>query len=129
MSRAGGSEQAAFVANRPEVRSPQVGDHTTAWGSLQEAELEQVRLVDVLDRVGLLAERDGDRGEADRASAELEGDRLEELAVDPLEPSLVDLVELERLPRDVRGDRALVPYLRDVPDAPEDPVGDARRAA
>ena len=62
-------------------------------------------------------------------AAELEGDRLEELAVDPLEPSLVDLVELERLPRDVRGDRALVPYLRDVPDAPEDPVGDARRAA
>ena len=39
------------------------------------AELEQVRLVDVLDRVGLLAERDGERRQPHRAAAELVDDR------------------------------------------------------
>ena len=83
------------------MRPPQIGDHATTGCSLQEAELEQVGLVDVLDRVGLLAECDGDRGETDGAAAELEGDRLEELAVDPLEAPLVDLVELERIDREL----------------------------
>ena len=66
---------------------------------------------------------------ADGAAAELERDRLEQLAVDPLEALRVDLVKLECLPSDVGRDRALVPHLGDVPDAPEDPVGDPRRAA
>ena len=81
---------------------PEVGDHAAARRALEEAELEQVRLVDVLDRVRLLAERDGERRQADRAAAELQGDRLEQLAVDPLEPLLVDLEQLERLLRDRR---------------------------
>ena len=78
---------------------------------------------------GLLAERDGKGREADRAAPELERDRLEQLAIHPLEPLLVDLVELQGLAGDVGGDRALVPHFGDVAHAPEDPVGDPRRAA
>src|SRR5262245_11985222 len=40
-----------------DVLPPQLGDDPAARRALEEAELEQVRLVDVLDRVLLLAER------------------------------------------------------------------------
>ena len=98
-----------------------------ARGALQEAELQQVRLVDVLDRVGLLAERDGERREADGPAAELERDRLQQLAVGALEAVVVDLEQLEGLLRDVARDHAGVTHLGDVADAPQDPVGDPRR--
>jgi hypothetical protein len=42
---------------------------------LQVAELEQERLVYVLDRVRLLSQSDGKRREADRTAAELVQDR------------------------------------------------------
>ena len=73
----------------------------SARGALDEAELQEIRLVDVLDRVRLLAERHGERGQADRAAVEALDDRAQELAVGPLEPVGVDLEQLERL----RGDR------------------------
>ena len=100
------------LGGRPEVRAPELGDDPPARRALEEAELEQVRLVDVLDRVGLLAERDRERREADRARRRsLLDDRAQQLAVGPLEPALVDLEQLERLARDVGGDRAGVPHL------------------
>jgi hypothetical protein len=43
------------------VRPPELRHDPASRRSLQEAELEQIRLVDVLDRVGLLAERDRER--------------------------------------------------------------------
>src|SRR5262249_11910594 len=46
--------------NRGDVREAEVGDDAATRRPLDEAELEQVRLVDVLDRVRLLAERDGE---------------------------------------------------------------------
>ena len=69
---------------------------------LDEAELEQVRLVDVLDRVRLLAERDRERRQADRPAVEALDDRAQQLAVDPLETRLVDVEQLERLAGDRR---------------------------
>src|SRR5439155_3244373 len=83
--------------------------------------------VDVLDRVRLLAERDGERRQPNRAAAELADDRAEQLAVHVLEPLLVDREQRERLACDGRRDRAIVLHLRDVADAFEDAVRDARR--
>ena len=59
------------LRHRADVRAPELGDHAAARRALEEAELEEVRLVDVLDRVRLLAERDGERRQADRPAAEL----------------------------------------------------------
>ena len=97
--------------------------------ALEEAELEQVRLVDVLDRLRLLAERDGERREPDRPAAELLDDAAQELAVEPLEAGAVDLEQRERLLGDLRRDDALVAHLGDVAHAAQDAVRDARRAA
>src|SRR5215467_337679 len=105
------------------------GDRAPARRALQEAELQEVRLVDVLDRVRLLAEGRGKGVEPDRAAAVLLRDRPQELAVQPFEPRLIDLEQLERLARDGGCDRALVPHLGDIPDAAEDAVTDARGPA
>jgi hypothetical protein len=56
-------------------------------------------------------------------------DRPQELAVEPLEPGLVDLQQLQRFARDGGRDGALMAHFRDVPDAAEDPVAHARRPA
>src|ERR671935_1525661 len=105
-------KQGVFGARSADVRAAGVGDHAAARGALDEAELEEVRLVDVLDRLLLLAEGDGERREADRPAAELDRDRLQQVAVGPLQADRVDLVQLERLERDLERDRALVPDLR-----------------
>src|SRR5919201_3846788 len=111
-----------------DVGAAEVGNHTPARCALDEAELEEVRLVDVLDRFLLLAERDRERREADRAAAELDRDRVEQLAVGALEADRVHLVQLERLEWDLERDRSLVPDLGDVADPAQDPVRHPRRA-
>src|SRR2546427_42359 len=81
-------------------------DRASARRALDEAELEQVRLVDVLDRLLLLPERCGERREADGPAFELAGDRSQQLARLAVEALLVDLEEGERLARDLCRDHA-----------------------
>ena len=76
-------------------------DDAASRRSLQEAELEEIGLVDVPDRVRLLAERYRECREPDRPAAELVRDCLEQLTVYALEADLVDLEQLESLARDV----------------------------
>src|SRR5437667_12818817 len=54
-----------------EVRVGVARRHAAARRALQEADLHQVRLVDVHERVGLLRDRGGDRLDADRATVVL----------------------------------------------------------
>ena len=91
-------------------------------------ELQQERLVDVLDRVRLLAEGHGQRREPDRPTSELVSDRRQELAIRALEADRVDLEQLERLARDVERHGAGMAHLGDIADAPENPVRDTRSA-
>ena len=72
------------------MRPAQLGDHATARRALDEPELQEVGLVDVLDRVRLLAERRSERVEPDRAAAVLLRNRPQQLAIEPFEPCLVD---------------------------------------
>ena len=96
--------------------------------ALDEAELQQVGLIDVLDRVLLLSEGDGKSRQPDRAAAELVRDRLEQLTVDALETLAVDLEQLEGLAGDLVRDHTCMAHLCHVAHAPEDSVRDAWRA-
>ena len=80
-----------------EVREGALRGRPPARRALDQAALEQVGLVDVLDRVLLLAHRDRERREPDRAAAELLADRAQDLAVEAVEARVVDLEQVERL--------------------------------
>src|SRR6185295_3625447 len=73
------------------------GGDAAAGGALDQPPLQEVGLVDVLDRVLLLADGDRQSGKADRAAVELLDDRAEDLAVEPLEALRVHLQELQRI--------------------------------
>jgi hypothetical protein len=72
------------------------GRDAPARGPLEHAELQQVGLVDVLDRVALLAHRDRQRREPHGPARELLADHAQDLAVQPIQSELVDLEQLER---------------------------------
>src|SRR5581483_6988265 len=107
----------------------EIGDDPPTRRPLQEAELEQIRLVDIFDRLCLLAEGDRERRQPDRAAAELLDHGAQELTVEALETGTVHLEQCERLLGDRGRDGAFVTDLGDVAHAPQDPVRDARRAA
>ena len=67
------------------------GGRAAARGALDQPALQQVRLVDVLDRVLLLAHGHRERREPHRAAAELLADRAQDLTVQPVEPLVVHL--------------------------------------
>ncbi len=78
------------------------GRGTATRRALDQAALQQVRLVDILDRVLLLSDRRGQRGEPHRAAGELLADRAQDLPVEPIEPDVVDLQQVERRLGDLR---------------------------
>ena len=80
----------------PRCSNARLRGRAAARRALDQAALEQVRLVDVLDRVLLLADRDRERREPDRAAAELLADRAQDLAVEAVEALVVDLEQVER---------------------------------
>src|SRR6266511_817280 len=122
-------EEGAVDGDGSDVLAAQVGQHPTPRRALDEAQLEQVGLVDVLDRVRLLAQRDGEGRQSHRAASELVRDRPEQLAVHALQALGVDLEEIERLGSDLGCDLALVAHLGDVADATQDAVRHPRRSS
>src|SRR5262249_22441560 len=63
----------------------------TLWGSIEEAQPEQVRLVHVLDGLDFLGEDRGQRGDAHRPRLELLDDRREQLAIGDVKAFVVDV--------------------------------------
>jgi hypothetical protein len=72
---------------------------------LQVALLDEEGLVDLLQRLGLLADGDGDRAHADRAAAVVLGHDAQHPLVHLVEAGGVDLEELEAGRGHVAGDR------------------------
>src|SRR5262245_41897013 len=75
----------------PEVAIRARRRDATAGRAIQEANLDQKRLVNVFDGVFFFADGGGDRVETDRPPAELVDDSTEQFAVDLIEAVLVDL--------------------------------------
>ncbi len=107
-----------------------LGGDAAARGALQEALLQEVGLVEILDRPAVLAHRRGDRLDPRRAAAVDLDQHREDPPVELVEAEVVHLEERQRLlrhrevdPRGVRVD------LGEVAHPAQQPVGDARRAA
>ena len=70
--------------------------HASSRRPVEKAELKQVGLDDVHDRVRLFADRGGDGFEAYGPALELANDHFEHATVDLVEAELVDLEQVER---------------------------------
>src|SRR5262245_9009523 len=106
----------------PKVLEAAVGQDPAAWRPLDEALLQQVGLVDVLDRVRLLVDRGRQGRKADRPARELTPDRIEDRAVVAVEARLVDLEHAEALLRHVARDYAGAPHVGVVADPLQEAV-------
>jgi hypothetical protein len=105
------------------------GRLAAARGALEEAFLDQERLVDVLEGRRLLAHHHRQRAEPHRATLVLGDERFEQAAVHLVQAALVDLEEPERLARHRQGDAAVGLDERHVAHPAQQAVGDPRRAA
>src|SRR6266850_7323669 len=117
------------VGAAAEMRIRQRRRHPTLRGADEETFLDEERLVDVLDRVPLLADRRRERVEPDRTPRELVDDGEEERAVHLVEARFVDVEEPERVPGHGPVDPALRAHVGEVTYPAEEAVRDARRAA
>ena len=97
--------------------------------ALHEAELDQIGLDDLLDRVARLGERGGDGLDADRAAAEAERDAVEIAPVHQVEADGVDVEQLERGVGERAGHAFGALDHGEVAHPAQQPAGDARRAA
>src|SRR5215204_129525 len=125
------SEEARGLDRRlePEVGVGALGRDAAARSPLEQAALEQVGLVDVLDRVALLPHGDRERGETDLPAGEVRADRGEDLAVETVQALVVDLEEVERGARGVGVDVSTSMDLGKVAHALEQAIGHTRGAA
>src|SRR2546423_460184 len=109
-----GFEEAGYAWNAPlgGDRHPEVGEgrrggHPAPGGALEKPLLQEVRLVDVFHRLGLLADGDGQGRQAHRGPAEGPAEGGEDAPVDLVETPVVDLEQPERVPGHVAGDDAV----------------------
>ena len=73
------------------------GRDAAARRALEQAALEQERLVHVFDGLGRFADRDRERAEPDRPAGERAAQRGEDRPVDLVEAELVDLEQRQRV--------------------------------
>jgi len=111
-----------------EVLVGEGGGFATAGGALDEAFLDEVRLVDILDGAGVFAEGGGDVGEAYGTSIELVDDGGEELVVDLVEAVLIDAEGFEGVFGNLDVDGVFAHHHREVTNAAQQGVGDTRCA-
>ena len=103
--------------------------HSSARRAVEKADLDEERLVDFFDRVRLLGQRRRQRVHAHRPALVLLDDGQQQLAVDLVEAVAIDFQHLQRRLRRRLVDLARAAHLGVVAHAPQQAVGDARRAA
>ena len=104
-------------------------DAAAAGRARQKTLLQQIRLIDVLERHGLFANRRRERFQADRPAVIEFDDTAQHPPVRRIEAHLVHFQAQQRGVGDLFGDDAVGAHLRIVAHALEQTVGNARRAA
>src|SRR5215469_14778273 len=113
----------------PKVLIRKVRSHPPAWRAIEKANLNEKRLVNLLDRIRLLGERGSQRVHANRTALVLLNDRQQQLAVDLVEPVAIDLQHLESRLRSRFVDAAGTAHLCVITNPTQQPVSDTRCAA
>ena len=105
------------------------GELAASGGAVQVAGLQEEGFVHVFERGFFFADRGGQGFGAYRAAVEFFEDGQEDFAVHFIESRVVHAQPVQRLLRHLGGNDALGLDVGEVPDAPDEPVGDARGPA
>ncbi len=101
----------------------------TARRSLQQALLQKVRLVHVLDRPGIFSESGRDRLDAYGPAPKLLDDRTQDRSIDTVQAQVIDFQTIERVVGDVAGNHLSALDLGEISNAPKEAVRDSGCAA
>jgi hypothetical protein len=113
----------------PQIEVGGFGGLAALLGTVQEADLHQVRLHQVLQGAAVaLAQGRRQGAHAHRAAPELDAQGLQVGPVQAFQAQVVHFVQGQAGVGDGRGDDALALHLGEIPAAPQQPVDDARRA-
>ena len=85
----------------------------------QKADLHQIRLVDILERHGFLADGRRQRLQTDRPAAVIADNGRQHPAIDGVETQIIDLEPSERVVGRLAGDDAVIIELREVAHTPK----------
>ena len=90
--------------------------------TLQEAQLQQVGLIDIHNGIGLLTDRSGDSVQPHRAAVEFLDDSQKHLMVQLIQPQVVHFKPGESLKGNIFGNYSLSHHLGVIPDPPEEAI-------
>ena len=127
-ARASGTTGQAGRHGQPQVLPGQGHGHPAPRRPHQHPELQQERLVDVLDGLGGFAHGHGQGAQAHGAAPETAAGGLQDGPVDLVEAELVHLEQLQAVAGGLMVDGAVAPHVGVVPHPLEQPVGQARGA-
>jgi hypothetical protein len=88
--------------------------------------LNEVGFEHVLDGTALLADGGSEIVDADGATVETLDDRQKKLSVHHVESGVIDFEHFQSMLRHIRRDLTIGRDCREVPHAPQEPIGDAR---
>ena len=91
--------------------------------------LQQIGLIDILERARVLAHRAGKGRKSHGTTGERLSERLQNANIHPVQTELIDLEELERLATDIELDGTVAAHLCVIAHALEQAVGKTWRAA
>src|SRR5579884_788619 len=125
------SEEGALLSagGDTEMLVSELGGDAAAGGAIQEANLDQKRLVDFFYRFGFFCQSGRQRVHADGATLILLDNGEQQLAVNLVEAVLVHFEHLEGGFRCGQVDFAGTPHLGVIPDPAEQPIRNAWRSA
>ena len=101
----------------------------SARGTFDESFLDEVRLIDILNRAGIFAHGGSDGVESDRSATELIDDGREQFVIYLIEAESIDIQRLEGILGDVEIDRAVAFDLGEVSHASQEGVSYTGRTA
>ena len=97
----------------------QLGDHTSAGSALDESLHDEIRLVNLLDSAGILADGSGNSCDAHWSATELVDDGEQYLVVGFVEPEAVDVQCREGILRYLVVDATGALHMGEIPHTPQ----------
>src|SRR5450755_379901 len=127
------SEQGGMIASKAaldiEVIVGRIGGHAPARSADEEAELNQIGLVDFLNGIGFLGNGGGDGVQSNGAAMVFFEDRQHNFLIDFIEAEAIHFEQVEGGLGDGLGDAAVGTDLGVIAYAAQEAIGDARRSA